>query len=113
MFSSLMRLKKGDFDLIKNLPSKKFFSKNFSLQLIQSNFKPIRFGVVINTRVSKKSVVRNKLKRRIKAVILNAPDKFKNNFAVIINVSKSATGLSFEEIKNELLDLLKKTGVSK
>ncbi|MCD6471195.1 ribonuclease P protein component, partial [bacterium] len=69
MLSKRYRLrKKGDFERLSKF-GKKFYTKEIGLKYIKNNLQISRFGVVVSLKISKKAVVRNKLKRRILDII--------------------------------------------
>lgn len=62
-----------------------------------------KIRVIISKKVSKKSTVRNKLKRQIRAIIRQRSEKKENNdINTTIIVSPEITKKSFQEIKNEI-----------
>ncbi len=102
------RLKRADFDLIKTRPRKVFSSNGFSLRVVQFDFEPGRFGIVVPSSVSKKATDRNKIKRRIRAVVLKYIREFKGKYAAIVYAKKEALDLSFKNTEIDLLELFRK-----
>ncbi|MBU1179065.1 ribonuclease P protein component [Patescibacteria group bacterium] len=111
MLPFLNRLKKEDFKLLKNFKKKFFVSDNINLKLYYSGFNPSRFSVVVPTSFSKKATKRNKIKRQTKAALLNYLKKIEPGFASVFYFKKETKNLSFEEIKKEILFLLKKSKI--
>lgn len=109
----LNRLKKSDFDVLRKFKKKVFSSSNFNLKLYYSNFNPSRFAVVVSSKVLKKAVDRNKIKRRVKSVFINNSESLKKGFAVIVYPSKKTINMSFKEMEQELLSLIKKSEIFK
>lgn len=107
------RLKKEDFKSIKNVFKKSYHSPDFSLKVAFFDSRPSRFAVIASLLVSKKATTRNKLKRRVKAIILKHIDKFRDNCANIVYAQKNAANLSFKGTEEELLDLFYKSGIFK
>ena len=68
-----------------------------------------RFGIIVTTKVSKKAVVRNKVKRRVREIIRQHLPQFKKGFDVIVFVLKGTEEKNFHEIKTALLNLFKKS----
>lgn len=61
--------KKKDFE--KVFKGGKSFKESFLfLKYILNSFQENRFGIIVSKKISKKSVIRNKIKRKIKAAIL-------------------------------------------
>ena len=78
-------MKKTDFVLLKKSSSKKIFSSLFfNLKQYFSGGGPSRFAVVASSAVFKKAVERNKAKRRIRGVVLEQADNFKDGFNAVI-----------------------------
>jgi ribonuclease P protein component len=67
---------------------------------------PSRFGIAIGQKVSKKAVVRNRLKRRIKACVRNLIPQLKPGWDVAIIVKISARECEYEDFLRELKQLL-------
>ena len=63
-----------------------------------------RYGISVSKNVGN-SVKRNKIKRRIKDIIIK--NSIKKGYDYVIIVRKEVEGASFEKIKDKLLDLIK------
>lgn len=70
------------------------------------NLPATRFGISVSQKVSKKAVVRNLLKRRVKAAIRQLLPKIECGWLVVIGVKASATTCEYDEILRELRQLL-------
>src|SRR3989344_7261945 len=89
--------KKKDFELVfkKGRTIKNDF---FVLKFLPNGLENNRFGIVVSQKVSKKAVVRNKIRRRVKESIkLKAVAKGENADAIII-CFPSIAGKSFVQI---------------
>lgn len=113
MLPSKSRLKTADFKQVKKIVKKTYFSKNFSLSVAVAGFEPSRFAVITSSSFSKKAVLRNKTKRRIKAVILKKINLFSDGLAVFIYPQKKVLDLAFKEIEKELFSLFEKAKIVK
>lgn len=67
-----------------------------------------RFGIVISKKVSKQAIIRNKEKRRIRAVIRKNIDKLKNVDCIILF---SSLPPDFSSIEKEVEDLFYKLNI--
>lgn len=67
-----------------------------------------RFAVIAGTKVSKKAVVRNKLKRQIRAIIKKHLDAIKSGQDVVIMLKKEAVNKQYSELEEDLLKSIKK-----
>jgi ribonuclease P protein component len=68
--------------------------------------RPTRFGVVISTKISKRANVRNKLRRRIHAVLIGLRPRLKTGLMVVITVKSEVLECDYAEILRELEQLL-------
>ncbi|EAZ88023.1 ribonuclease P protein component [Crocosphaera chwakensis] len=72
---------------------------------------PTQFGISISQKVSKKAVVRNRLKRQIKAVIRLFLPRIKQRCQVVIVVKRNTTECKYEHFLRELEELLIKAEI--
>jgi ribonuclease P protein component len=70
------------------------------------NLPATRFGISVSQKVSKKAVVRNLLKRRVKAAIRQLLPDLQSGWSVVIVVQAAATMCEYDEILRELKQLL-------
>ena len=110
MLSKINRIrKKKDFELIfKN--SKSFKNNIFILRIAKNSLGLFRFGFVVSQKVSKKAVIRNKVKRRlsdiIKAELKNFSDIQSENGKDLVFIT--LPGIEKKEF-SELKELVKKS----
>lgn len=67
-----------------------------------------RFAVVIGTKVSKKAVVRNRLRRQVREIIKKHLSEIAFGYDVALLIKKEAIGKKSREIEEELLVTLKR-----
>ncbi|RMF22136.1 MAG: ribonuclease P protein component [Cyanobacteria bacterium J083] len=72
---------------------------------------PTRFGISISQKVSKKAVVRNRIKRQIRAAILELLPLVKPGWKIVIVVLPEAIECKYEHFLRELRQLLIKTKI--
>lgn len=91
----------------------KIFHGNFlNLKIINNNLNISRFGFVVGVKISKKAVLRNKIKRRLKECARLNLAELKRGFDVIIVViKKDAIGQKFNIICGEIITLFKKSKI--
>jgi ribonuclease P protein component len=70
------------------------------------NLPATRFGISVSQKVSKKAVVRNLLKRQVKAALRQLLPRIASGWSVVIGVRPSAQGCEYVEILRELEQLL-------
>ena len=99
--------KKKDFDLVFK-KGKSLVSDFLTFKILESQSKKPRIGFIVSKKVSKKSTTRNKVKRRLRAAVLNEIGKIKKNMDVIIIASPITEKKEFLEIKKAVNDAFKK-----
>jgi ribonuclease P protein component len=70
-----------------------------------------RFAVVIGTKISKKAVVRNRIRRQIRAMIHERLGEIKNGFDVLVLVRPKAIDVTRSEIEQHLIRAFTKAGL--
>ena len=73
--------------------------------------RPTMFGISISKKVSKKAVVRNRIKRQIKAAIRDRLKTVAPGWKVVIVVKPKAIECKYEHFLRELEELLKQTKI--
>ncbi len=68
-------------------------------------------GIIISTAVSKKAVIRNRLKRQLREILKATVKQMTNKSWLVVVVFPSAPSVSGEELKKELLSLCAKAGI--
>lgn len=100
------RLKrKKDFERV--LKKGKLLVKDFLiLKTVKNNLKTTRVGLVVSQKVSKKAVLRNKVKRKIREAVRDNLKKIKLGYDLIFFAKKAIERKSLSEIKKEVEDLI-------
>ena len=75
------------------------------------NLPATRFGISVSQKVSKKAVIRNLLKRQVKAALRQLLPQITSGWSVVIGVRPSAQGCEYLEILRELEELLVAAGI--
>ena len=97
--------KKKDFEAIfKN--SKSFKNNLFVLKIKENNLGLNRFGFVISSKVSKRAVIRNKIRRRLSEIVRANLEKIESGLDLVFI---TLPGIE----KKEFLDILKCPGCAK
>ncbi len=73
----------------------------------------LRIGFAVGLGVSKKAVVRNRLKRQLREVVrlLLKDDKIKHGHHVLVMAKKEIVGKEYGEIEKEVSELLKRSSL--
>jgi ribonuclease P protein component len=80
------------------------------LKLKENKLKDTRFGFIVSQKVSKKAVIRNRVKRRLREIIKLKMEEIKKGIDVVLIALPGAEKKDFSETKKEMEDLLKKSG---
>ena len=110
MLSAEHRLRhKKDFDSIST-KGLKIYGQGFVLRF-GKRFKPeapTRFGFVVGTKVSKDSVVRNRLKRRMREAVREFVARVPAGFDVVVVAFAEAKDADFEMVREQMKYMLAK-----
>lgn len=85
-----------------------FYTKVFGLKAADNNLATDRLGILVSTKVSKKAVVRNKIKRQIKEIVQKELPNLKSGKDLVIIVFSQILDKKFEEIKDSVVSAFKK-----
>ena len=77
----------------------------------QSQINPSRIGISIGKKVSKKAVIRNRIKRQIHGAILQLLPRILDGWQIVIVVKPTAVECKYAHFLRELEELLKKTKI--
>jgi len=83
----------------------------FGLAYLKNNLDLTRFGVVVSTRVSKKAVSRNRIKRIFHSALRRCLDRIKKGFDVVFLVKRKAVGVNSNNLRIEIEEFLTKAGL--
>lgn len=110
MFTTLSKQK--DFEQVAKKGSS-FFTSELGIKIIKNNLEKNRYGIVVNLKVDKRAIVRNKIRRCIRAIIRLDNQKLKQGFDVMILTRESIKDLSYQEIKIKIEELFRKAKLLK
>lgn len=110
MIPKTNRISKGYFEEI-NKNGKGLSSPFLSIKYLKNNQNISLFATVVSKKVSKISPKRNLIKRRVNSIVNNNKSLIKPGFFVVFYIKPGALDRSFDQIKEETLDLLKKSGL--
>lgn len=84
------------------------YDKNLGVKFVINGLHYNKFGIIINNKVSKKAVIRNKIRRQIRQVIKQQENNLKLGNDVIVVVLPESVKVSFKEIEVSVLNNFKK-----
>lgn len=90
--------KKKDFDLVFKT-GRSFFDKFIGLKIISNGLGQHRLGIIISSKVSKKAVSRNLLKRRLKEIIRGELAEISGGYDLVFIALPGACEKNFAELK--------------
>lgn len=94
--------------LIQKMPPVKY--KNFIAYIEKGNNSVYQFGFSVGKKIGN-AVVRNKIKRQLKSIL--DENDYQNNFKCIIIVKKGILNQSFQEMREDLKQLVEKLEITK
>ncbi len=103
------RISKDFFEEI-NKNGKGLSSPFLSIKYLKNNENISLFSTVVSKKVSKISPKRNLIKRRINSILNKHKNDIKQGYFVVFYAKPGALDRSFDQIKEETLNLLTKTG---
>lgn len=104
--------KKKDFERI-NKQGRVISGDFLVLKKLKNDMNHSRIGLVVPLKISKKAVVRNKAKRRLREIIRENLDEMKPGYDLVFFTRKGIEEKDFNEINLELKTLFKKAKLTK
>lgn len=85
---------------------KAFHTKILNFKLLKNNLAVSRFGIIVGSKISKKSTVRNKIKRCLSEILRLHINQIAPGFDLVINVLPAAVGKNYKRLEKEVLAAL-------
>ncbi|NCO00188.1 ribonuclease P protein component [Candidatus Falkowbacteria bacterium] len=101
-----------DFDRAFKL-GQSFYDKILGLKTVENGLAVSRLGILVSTKVSKRAVDRNLIKRQIRAIVKNEWSNLKDGKDLVIITLPLILDKSFEEIQKTVQKALKKLNLYK
>lgn len=70
-----------------------------------------RIGITVTTKVHKRAVMRNRLKRRVREIFRRYRARFEHHFDIVVIALNGATDLDYREVEKELCWCLRRAGL--
>ena len=86
----------------------KAYSPELNLKWIKNNQPYSRWGIVVSLKVDKKAVVRNKIKRRLRALLRENISSLASGWDVIIITKDRIKELDYTQLQDVFLKILRK-----
>ncbi len=105
----------ASFRLTKDADIKRVFEKGrgvfgevCGLKYAKNGMKTSRFAIVVGTKISKKATDRNKIKRRIRAILAKKQNSLLPGFDVLLLVRPSARIADYSTLETRIFKVLDK-----
>ncbi len=83
------------------------YNNYLTLIYVPSKLKDVRIGFSVNKKTGK-AYVRNKIKRQLREIVRLNLEKFEPNYNYVFITKPEITWISFKEISDSVMDVLKK-----
>jgi ribonuclease P protein component len=84
------------------------FNKMVGIKAVENGKGYSRFGILVGVKVSKKAILRNKIKRQIREIIKLDIKNIKSGFDYVIICLPAIVGKSYEEIEESFRNNIKR-----
>ncbi len=103
--------KKKDFEQV--FEKGKGFKDDFLfLKVFPNNLGKNRFAIIVSRKISKKAIIRNKIKRRIRVIIKQKLSEIKKGIdLVLVVVSSELVKKDFKEVEKKINKLFQKANI--
>lgn len=108
MLSKQYRLTKNRDFIRASQRGRAVFSREISLKWIKNGLEYSRFGITVSLKVDKRAVVRNKIKRRIRAILKEYLSHFVPGYDFLVLTQPAIKELNYSQIKGAILKLFQK-----
>jgi len=98
-----------DFQLIYKY-GRTSISRLIILRFLKNNKGKSRFGFIVGNKISKKSTLRNRIKRYLREIVRNNLKQIKSGYDYILIARQAIIGKKYREIKQEIDKLFIKSG---
>lgn len=104
------RLRKNiEFKRVYN-KGKNYWNRNLILYVRKNGLEETRLGITITKKIGN-AVIRNKIRRRMKEIYRLNHERVKPSYDLIFIPKKNVVDLSYKELENSLIHILKISGV--
>lgn len=83
-----------------------YHSPSFSLRVLKNKAEKPLFAVVVSKKVAKTAIARNKNKRRVREILRKEEKNIPQDCFYIVTLKKDLNRISFQDVVNELKELL-------
>lgn len=109
-FGPELRLKKRREFLSLQSTGRKIHARHFLFFFSSSSTTTSRIGITITTKVEKRAVLRNKLRRRIREIFRHLTAQITPPMEMVVIARNDSCDLPFNELEREILYAIRKAG---
>lgn len=88
-----------------------FHGRGIGMKAMHSKFDVPRVGFVVSTKVAKKAVVRNQVKRRMREIARKLIGRMQSGVDIVFMAKQESVTMSFADIERVMTELLLKSGI--
>ncbi len=112
MLPRVQRLPKESFPLVMK-HGHNWSAPYFSLKILLKPDKKTltRLAIVVSAKVATRAVIRNRLKRQIRATLIKMRPRIKDNYDCLLFLKTPIKNLSFSQIEQSVEDKFKEAGL--
>lgn len=104
------RIKKEDIEqIIKK--GRAYHTPLFYIKYLPNKEEKTAFAIIISSKVVKKAVLRNKIRRQIKSFLLNHLNKIKDGFNIVFIIKPDIKKVTGKELQNAIIESLIKNKI--
>ncbi len=89
-----------------------FGTKDLFIKAIKTNYDLSHTAIVVSKKVSKKAVVRNKIKRKGIELLRKRWDRLKPGYNIVVTVKKDISGATEAEFEKQIFFCLERLGIA-
>ena len=105
---SLHFLKKNrEFVRVFNF-GKTFQCSSLKIKWLENKLGYFRFGIVVSTKIDKKAVIRNKIKRRFRAIFKEFVGEIKPSFDFVVVTRPAIKTLDYHQMREIIINFLER-----
>ncbi len=110
MLAKTYRIKEAkDYNIIYKY-GKKTLGRYIIVYILANQLEYNRFGIVTSKKIGK-AVIRNKAKRRLRAIVSTNMDKIKTSYDIVIVARYKIAGIDYKILNKDFIKVMGKSGL--
>ncbi len=97
--------RKAEFQAVYSR-GKRWSSRHLTLRAYREPDAPLRIGITVSLKVSKSAVIRNRLRRQVRAFVRQCLPQLDQSWQLVISIRPSADACGYWQLARELETLL-------